>query len=69
MTLGEYLQRFGDNQQFISSNLVVILEKEDGKLYRVDNEKVFNKEYNDYLLESINFNDLLVRHELRIKKV
>lgn len=69
MTLGEYLKRFGDNQQFISSNLVVILEKEDGKLYRVDNEKVFNKEYNDYLLESINFNDLLVRHELRIKKV
>lgn len=68
MTLGEYLSRFGDNHDFMATNLMVVLEDKNGILTKVDNEKVFKHEYDKYTLTQVNFNDAFVRHELRIKE-
>ena len=68
MTLGEYLKRFGDNTNFMNSNLAITLEDKNGKLIPIDNEKVFKHLYDNYSLEQINFNNLLCKHELRIKE-
>lgn len=68
MTLDEYLSRFGDNYNFMTTNLMVVLEDKNGILTTIDNEKVFKHEYDKYTLIQVNFNDAFVRHELRIKE-
>ena len=68
MTLGEYLSRFNNNHDFITANLMVVLEDKNGILTTVNNEKVFKHEYDKYTLTQVNFNDVFVRHELRIKE-
>lgn len=68
MTLGEYLKRFGDNTNFMDSDLAVTLEDKNGKLIPIDNEKVYKHLYDNYSLEHINFNNLVHRRELRIKE-
>ncbi len=68
MTLGEYLKRFGNNHDFMTDNLVIVLEDKNGILTTVDNEKIFKHEYDKYKLTQVNFNELYARHELRIKE-
>ena len=68
MTLGEYLSRFGNNHDFIATNLMVVLENKAGELVRLDNDDVLAHKYDEYELTQVSFNDLYVRHELRIKE-
>ena len=68
MKLGEYLKRFSSNNAFISTNFIVTLENKAGELVRLDNDDVLAHKYDECELTQVSFNDLYVRHELRIKE-